>query len=109
MLYLSFYSFNTDIGCSVLLKKSIKVTNVLSFWYLKIVLGFFKVNKKTLYRNLKHTTLELEKKDAHLMFNETCYSNEVLLMHTNIKLKKLIRQKVEEGLQTNIFLQVSTY
>ena len=65
----------------------IKLIKFLSFWYSKIVLRFFKDNEKTLYRNLERSTLKLEKKKSHLMFNETCCK-------FNIKTKKVYTQRI---------------
>ena len=39
--------------------------------------------KKIIYRNLERNTLKLEKKKALLMFNETCYNNDILPTYTN--------------------------
>ena len=64
---------------------SIKMIKVLSFWYSKIHLRFFKDNEKTLYRNMERFTLKLEKKNkSHLMFNKASYNNDILPTYTNI-------------------------
>ena len=57
---------------------------VLSFWYSKIVLRFLTDNEKIIYRNLERKILKLEGDKSHLMFNETCYNNDILPIHTNM-------------------------
>ena len=54
------------------------------FYACKIVLGFFKENEKTLYRNLDPSTLKLEKKKFHLILNETYYYKDSLPNYTNM-------------------------
>ena len=63
---------------------------VLSFWYSKIVLRFFTDNEKIIYRNLERITKKLENNKSHLMFNETCYNNDIFPTSTNI----IIRNKI---------------
>ena len=63
----------------------------LSFWYSKIVLRFLTDNEKIMYRNLERNTLKLERNKFHLMFNETCYNNNILPTYTNIFLNCLFR------------------
>ena len=71
MFLLSFYSLFLVLK-PMTAEISIKKITFLSFQYSKIVLRFFKSNEKTLYRNLDHSILKLEKPNSsHLMFNET--------------------------------------
>ena len=62
---------------------------VLSFWYSKIILRFFKVNEKDIYRNREGNTIKFKKYKSHLMFNEACYNNDILPTYGNIY-KKMI-------------------
>ena len=47
---------------------------------------FLTNNEKIIYRNLERSTLKLERSKSYLMFNETCYINDILPTYTNIKL-----------------------
>ena len=38
-----------------------------------------------MYRTMERSTLKLEKKKSHRMFNGTCYNNDILPTYTNIK------------------------
>ena len=63
----------------------IKMIKILSLWYSRVVLRFLKDNeKKLLGRNLERTTLKLERNKSYLMFNETCYNNNILPNCTRI-------------------------
>ena len=72
---LSYFSVNTEDGCSGRLKYLLKMLKILSLWYSRFVLRFLKENEKKLFRNLERTTLKLERTKSQLMFNETCYNN----------------------------------
>ena len=57
-------------------------------------------NEKIIYRNLERSTPNLEKNKSYLMFNEKCYSNDILPTYTNIEyiqlfiLSQLNRQQI---------------
>ena len=57
----------------------------MSFWYSNIVWRFFKDNENTIYGNLERSTLKLEKNKSHIVFNETCYNNDILLIYSSMK------------------------
>ena len=47
------------------------------------------MKKKMIYRNLESNTLKLERDKSHLMFNETCYNNDILPTYIkNLKISK---------------------
>ena len=60
---LFFFSGNTDDCCSGRLK------------YLFV--RFFTDNKKIMHSNLELFALKLERNKSHLMFNETCFNNDI--------------------------------
>ena len=49
-----------------------------------MVKRFFIDNGKKLLISLEHSTLKLEKKKSHFIFNETCYNNDILSNNTKI-------------------------
>ena len=52
--------------------------------FIWVVLRIMKDNEKKLFINLKRSTLKMERKKSHLMFNETCYNNDILPKYTRI-------------------------
>ena len=67
----------------------LKMIQILSSWYSRVVLRLWKDNKKKLFRNLERTALKLERNKSHLIFNETCYNNDILPKYTGIKLYRI--------------------
>ena len=68
-LFLCSLSANTKDGCSRRLKYLLKMIKTLTLCYSRVLLRFLKDNEKKLFRNLKRSTLKLERNKSHLMFN----------------------------------------
>ena len=79
--------------CVCWLEYLLKMLKILSLWYSRGVLRFLKGNEKKLYRNLKRSTLKLERNKSHLMFNETCHNNDILTKYTTKNRKKLVHSR----------------
>ena len=80
---------------------------ILSLWYSQVLLRLLKDNEKKLYRNLECRTLKLERNKSHLMFNETCYDDDILPKFTSII---MVFDIVNFQLQfCNHFFQVSSF
>ena len=69
---------------------SISIIKILSFSIL--ILKFFKPTDKIIYIILEPGTIKLGNKKLHLMCNETCFSNDILIIYKNV-IKVVTRKK----------------
>ena len=57
---------------------------------------------KKSFRDLERNTLKLERNKSHLMFNETCYNNDILPTYTNMKLYQECLIKNEKDIELKV-------